>query len=56
MTEEANDEDLLRFIPPMAPESRVPSQDTLKKLQDVVGSFKEDSNVTGNSSLDNSKL
>ena len=56
MTEEANDEDLLRFIPPMAPEARVPSQDTLKKLQDVVGSFKEDSNVTGNSSLDNSKL
>ena len=56
MTEEANDEDLLRFIPPMAPESRVPSQDTLKKLQDVVGSFKEDSNVTGNSSLDNSKV
>ena len=56
MTEEANDEDLLRFIPPMAPESRGPSQDTLKKLQDVVGSFKEDSNVTGNSSLDNSKL
>ena len=56
MTEEANDEDLLRFIPPMAPESRIPSQDTLKKLQDVVGSFKEDSNVTGNSSLDNSKL
>ena len=56
MTEEANDEDLLRFIPPMAPESKVPSQDTLKKLQDVVGSFKEDSNVTGNSSLDNSKL
>ena len=56
MTEEANDEDLLRFIPPMAPESRVPSQDTLKKLQDVVGSFKEDINVTGNSSLDNSKL
>ena len=56
MTEEANDEDLLRFIPPMAPESRVPSQDTLKKLQDVVGSFKENSNLTGNSSLDNSKL
>ena len=56
MTEEANDEDLLRFIPPMAPESRVPSQDTLKKLQDVVGSFKEDSNVTSNNSLDNSKL
>ena len=56
MTEEANDEDLLRFIPPMAPESRIPSQDTLKKLQDVVGSFEEDSNVTGNSSLDNSKL
>ena len=56
MAEETNDEDLFRFIPPMAPEPSVPSQDTLKKLPDVVGSFKEDSNVTSNSSLDNSKF
>ncbi|MDG2097127.1 MAG: cell division protein FtsZ [Paracoccaceae bacterium] len=56
MAEETNDEDLLRFIPPMAPKSSVPSKDTLKKLQDVVGSFKEDSNVTNSSSLDNSKF
>ena len=40
----------------MAPEPSAPSQDTLKKLRDVVGSFKEDSNVTSNSSLDNSKF
>jgi len=56
MAEETNDEDLFRFIPPMAPEPSAPSQDTLKKLRDVVGSFKEDSNVTSNSSLDNSKF
>ena len=56
MAEETNDEDLFRFIPPMAPESSAPSQDTLKKLRDVVGSFKQDSNVTSNSSLDNSKF
>jgi cell division protein FtsZ len=56
MAEATNDEDLFRFIPPMAPEPSAPSQDTLKKLRDVVGSFKEDSNVTNNSSLDNSKF
>ena len=56
MAEEANDKDLLRFIPPMAPETRVPTQDKFNKLPDVVGSFKEDSNITGSSSLDNSKL
>ena len=56
MTEETNHEDLLRFIPPMAPESSMPSKDTLTKLQDVVGAFKEGSNVTDNGSVDNSKL